>query len=286
MKRRRLIYPMVLLAGIAAAQTADNIRPMATLKAEYEAVEVTTTPDGNRKEKSTKWILQIATGKSYYYNPQTFFVDSLDNDPTGKGILESVWSEALTEFSETGADAMKIIEEKGMMRQSQYKCLKDFTVEKMTVWDTNFGDHFRYPVPMDDLVWEICDSVQNVLGFECQMAEAEYHGRRWTAWFSPEIPVRDGPWQLYGLPGLILAADSQDGDYRFLIKGLQHCDEQFKPPFERSNLFVTKRKAYLKQKDYTRRNRSAQLSAMTQGAVNLNADYTGDDDFLETDYHE
>lgn len=287
MKRMLTYMIAIMLSPVCAVTEVKVSRNLnAILKAEYEAVEVSTGKDGNSKEKSSKWILQMAPGKSYYYNPQTYFVDSLDNDPNGKSVRMSAWSDALAEFTRTGADAMKIIEEKGLMRQSQYKCRKDFAEEKMTVWDTNFGDHFRYTVPMDDLVWEICDTTKNVMGYECQMAESDYHGRRWSAWFSPEIPMQDGPWQLFGLPGLIMEAYSNDGAYRFLIKGLQQCDETFKNPFERENIFITKRKSYLKQKDYTRRNRSAQIKAMTGGAVNVNADYTGNDDFLETDYHE
>ncbi|MDE5712008.1 MAG: GLPGLI family protein [Muribaculaceae bacterium] len=286
--KRILTYMMAILLGHAGsmAQEKGNRNLKVILKAEYEAVETLTGKDGNSKENSSKWILQMAPGKSYYYNPQTYFVDSLDNDPNGKSILMAAWADALAEFRNTGADAMKLLQEKGLTRESQYKCLKDFAEDKMTVWDTNFGDHFRYPVPMGDLVWEICDTTKNIMGYECQMAESDYHGRRWIGWFSPEIPMQDGPWQLFGLPGLIMEAYSKDGAFRFLIKGLQQCEETFKDPFERESIFITKRKSYLKQKDYTRRNRSAQLKAMTGGAVNVNADYTGNDDFLETDYHE
>lgn len=285
---RQIIYLLCLgVSGYVAAEETSNNRQNATLKAEYEAIHVLADKEGNPKEDTSKWILQLAAGSSYYYNPQTFFVDSLMNDPNGKAIHRAVWDEALEEFTRTGADAMQIVEEKGMMRESQYKCLKDYGEEKMTVWDVNFGDAFRYSVPMDDLVWEITDSTKNVMGYECQKAEAEYHGRKWSAWFAPEISVPDGPWQLYGLPGLIMEAASVDGDYKFIIKGLQKCNEPLKDPYEKENIYTSKRKNFLKQKDYTRRNRSARLAAMTNGEVNVkNADYTGTDDFLETDYHE
>ena len=40
--------------------------------------------------------------------------------------------------------------------------------------------------------------------FETQKAETFIFGRKWTAWFSPEIPIQDGPYKFRGLPGLIV----------------------------------------------------------------------------------
>lgn len=58
---------------------------------------------------------------------------------------------------------------------------------------------------------EIADSTKNILGYDCVMATAHYHGRDWTAWFTPDIPLPEGPWKLTGLPGLILeASESTD----------------------------------------------------------------------------
>ena len=59
--------------------------------------------------------------------------------------------------------------------------------------------------------------------YECFMATADYHGRKWTAWFAPEIPVSDGPWKLCGLPGIILQAECDGGQYRFVADGIQQA---------------------------------------------------------------
>lgn len=46
-----------------------------------------------RKEytKTDKFILQIGEGTSYYYDPQTYYVDSLMNDPVGRGIYDETF---------------------------------------------------------------------------------------------------------------------------------------------------------------------------------------------------
>lgn len=283
---KRLFYILLLLNSFSSVKADENSN--ATLKAQYTEWHFY----ANKKDKEpykheNKFVLQIGNSSSYYYDPQTFYIDSLENDPTGKAIREQALNDALHEFMETGVDAFAIMEGKGLMPKSRYKCKKEFADNLITVWQTNGADRYEYNVDMDDLTWELCDSVTSVLDYECNLAAADYHGRKWQAWFATDIPVQDGPWQLCGLPGLIMKAETEDGEYGFIITGLQQCDEPFKPILiDPDKLYKTKRKSYLKMRDYSIRNRSSQIAAMTKGAVKVNADYTGTDDFLETDYHE
>lgn len=290
MNMKRLYFTISILSILALTSSAEE-RPMAFLKAQFtEWHKSRDNKDYAEKEQyinEHKYILQIGNGASYYYDPQTFYVDSLENDPAGKAICEQALSDALHEFMESGKDAFAIMEEKGLMAKSRYKNEKDFQKRTITVWNSNGADRYQYDVDMYDLQWELCDSVETVLDYECNLATADYHGRKWYAWFAPEIPVQDGPWQLCGLPGLIMKADTEDGEYGFVITGLQECNEPFKPILiDEDEIYKTKRKSYLKMRDHGRRNRSAQISAMTGGKVNVNADYKGTDDYLETDYYE
>lgn len=290
MNMKRFFYALPILSLVALPSLAEE-RPMAFLKAQFTEWHKSRDNKGDAEKeqmvKENKYILQIGNGASYYYDPQTFYVDSLDNDPTGRAIRDQAMSDALQEFMKTGADAFGIMQEKGLMPESRYKNQKDFQKRVITIWNSNGADRYQYEVDMNDLQWELCDSTATVLDYDCNLATADYHGRKWYAWFAPEIPVQDGPWQLCGLPGLIMKADSEDGEYGFLITGMQECNEPFKPLLiDEDEIYKTKRKSYLKMRDHGRRNRSAQISAMTGGKVNVNADYKGTDDYLETDYHE
>ena len=51
------------------------------------------------------------------------------------------------------------------------------------------------------LEWKMTGEHGTVASFDCQKAECDFRGRRWEAWFTPEIPVSEGPWKLKGLPG-------------------------------------------------------------------------------------
>ena len=284
---KRIITYLLLISTLLPA-FADE-RPTAIMKVEYETTHLSHNIRTGKPIVSTdKYLLQIAPGSSYYYDPQTYLIDSLDNDPNGRIALDRIRNESYEECMKTGKDAFEYQKEKGIMRNKRYKCLKDFNNSNITIWDSSMGDKYRYEVAMDDLNWELGDSIKEVMGYECHSATADYHGRHWTAWFAPELAIQDGPWQLCGLPGLIMEAYTDDGSYRFDIKGLQSCNEVFKDPYEDEKYFHTKRTSFLKMKDYSRRNRSAQISAMTKGKVTLNGsvNYTGTDDYIETDYHE
>lgn len=278
---------LCLLSGsaIISAQADPGLR--ARLKAEYEVMSKTlNTRTGDTIVHTERAVLQMAPGMSFYFDPQTQYIDSLENDPEGRIMLRQSDEAAYEKAKATGGDWFKIRENMGITRGKRYKCRKAFSSGKITVWDSNMGDRYRYEVDMDELQWELGDSIKNVMGYECQLATADYHGRRWLAWFTPDLAVNDGPWQLCGLPGLIMEALTADREYGFTIKGLQECDEPLKDPYEDPDkVFKTQRISVLRAKDYSRRNRAAQVSAMTGGAVKLKqTEYKENIDFIETDY--
>ena len=280
MKRIILYFLLVLSLPLIAED-----RPLATLKAEYKAISHELNNEGDTLQNINKFILQIAPEKSYFYNTQTYYVDSMENDPQGRILYE----EALKASISKGKDMFKFLSHQGFMPESRYRCLKDFNNNNMRIWDSNMGSKYRYDIDMADLIWELGDSIKNVVGYECQNAYADYHGRKWEVWFAPDIPIKDGPWQLFGLPGLIMEATTDDGLYSFEIIGIQECNEPFKPTFEDERYFITKRKSFLKQKDYSRKNRAAMVNAMTNGKVNLSNSINSSEnniDFIETDYKE
>lgn len=75
-------------------------------------------------------------------------------------------------------------------------------------------------------IWQIYQDTATISGLKAFRAECKYGGREWTAWFSPEIPVSDGPSKFSGLPGLIVKLESADGDYQFILEGLERSKGQ------------------------------------------------------------
>lgn len=289
----RYFLPIILSISVtfgvvAKGKKSNSDRPRAFLKVEYDEIHYLEGKNDSIVERTNKAILLVANGASQFYDPQTFYVDSLINDPIGCAARDAVMDEAFAEMHRSGKSPFDYMRERGFMGDSDYRNEKDFNTGVITAVNSNGADYYRYPVEMSDLEWELGDSIKNIMGYECQMAEADYHGRHWIAWFSSEIPIQEGPWQLCGLPGLIMSAKTADMEYEFRISGLQETSENFKPYYNEEKCFSTKRKSYWKMKDYARRNRSSQIAAMTGGAVkpSENVNFTGGYDYIETDYHE
>jgi len=74
---------------------------------------------------------------------------------------------------------------------------------------------------LEKIDWKIIPETKKIGTIKCQKAEAKVRGRVYIAWFAPEIPVRCGPWKLYGLPGLILHAKSSDNAVEFKFESLK-----------------------------------------------------------------
>ncbi len=97
---------------------------------------------------------------------------------------------------------------------------KNYPEGKLTHTEKICMDWFRYQEEMPELEWELTDSVINVLGYDCRGAVCNFRGREWTAFYSEDIPLMEGPWKLHGLPGLIMKASDKDGHYIFECIGI------------------------------------------------------------------
>ena len=62
--------------------------------------------------------------------------------------------------------------------------------------------------------WKIMNQIKDVAGYICMKAVAEdtIKKQKITAWFTGDIPVPAGPELYFGLPGVILELDINDGD--------------------------------------------------------------------------
>lgn len=81
-----------------------------------------------------------------------------------------------------------------------------------------FIDDQLYSYPTEDLIqWKLSDKTKKYLHFNLQQATTNFGGRKWTAWFTKEIPLSEGPYKFTGLPGLIVLLEDDRNQYSFSL---------------------------------------------------------------------
>lgn len=126
----------------------------------------------------------------------------------------------------------------GKLQNGEFMTIyKNYPSGKLTHTEKICMDWFRYEEEMPMLDWVLTDSVTTVLGYECRSAKCTFRGREWTAFYTEDIPIMEGPWKLQGLPGLIMKASDENGHYSFECKGIKSKANRpitiYKVPFNR-----------------------------------------------------
>lgn len=98
---------------------------------------------------------------------------------------------------------------------TSFAVLKDFAQGQLDCADDLGGEEYRYYEELPRFDWKITDEEKVIGEYTCQKAVCNFRGRTWIAWFTPELPVSDGPWKFHGLPGLILQAYDEQQHYAF-----------------------------------------------------------------------
>ncbi len=270
-KMKRLITSIILCFAAIAAMAQEKANICVSYVQKYK------NHTGFDLEK--KYVLYTNGAISKFCDPVAEYVDSLCSTPKGK----EEYNMMLTKAIESGSTPLS---------PSSTLCVfQSLTDNNVNVFDQSGSDYYTYTEPMDEMEWTIVDSTKIVLGYECIMATSNYHGREWTAWFSPEIPATFGPWKLHGLPGLILEAVDADKIYLFEATGLEGCSKKISPLYSKSIYSYGDRKEMLKAARYILDNPYAYLAAITgQSVEELKDDEEEEDvldknwDYLETDY--
>ncbi|MDE6330117.1 MAG: GLPGLI family protein [Muribaculaceae bacterium] len=167
---------------------------------------------------------------------------------------------------------------------------KNYPMGKITVHQRYDRESWVYTEDFETPVWTVTDSVANVLDYQCVMAVSDFRGRRWIAWFAPELPISNGPWKLGGLPGLILKAEDSKGHYSYEAIEVADAKGGYVEFFNYDDRLTTKRIASLRhQRKCLNKNIGEQIIA--SGAYGIDPtkvkprkEPRKNYDFEETDY--
>lgn len=199
------LLPLLLLKGLCAtAQPANGAAPTylrAIYRLDYRPDSAEATP------QSVQMILRINNGVSCFEGRPKQVFDSVYVSLRGRPAQEQV---------QKAADASC----KPGRNEFRYSIMKEPARGIVAYHDIIGTEDFQYQEPTPLFHWEIKPAKQVIAGYECQQAFTAFSGRVWEAWFARDVPVSDGPYKFYGLPGLILKVRDTYDHYVFGLLSL------------------------------------------------------------------
>lgn len=103
------------------------------------------------------------------------------------------------------------------------------------------GDSYKFEDSKKP-IWKVLKETKKIKNWNCQKAETEFLGRKWTAWFTSELAFPEGPYKFSNLPGLIAEIYDSKNDYHFILEAFfQNSGEYFMPTIFRKPISVNKK---------------------------------------------
>ena len=158
--------------------------------------------EGQETKQFDETILDIGKSMSHFYSLNSVHRDLITDSIAAKGG--------------SMGDILNALEMSNYPKTNWHSQVwKNYPSPNMLTFTDKAINRFQYTETMKRPKWTMSAKDSVIADYKCQQAETLYQGRKWTVWFTLEIPVREGPWKLYGLPGLILYAEDSDHLFSF-----------------------------------------------------------------------
>lgn len=200
------LFLLLFITSNATAQIIKDKEP-AIIEVHYIKTSVTDTLEN--RSYSEHMTLRVGKTSAMFYPPKRMWADSLLQ--TDFELHEKLYRE----MNPPGQSEYKPLG--GLEREYLFRNIND---GETMVYRVIAGEHYWYTEPTEMPAWQIQSETKELLGYNCQLASCDFRGRQWYAWFSTDIPINEGPWKLFGLPGLVLEAWDSKKHYVYKAVGL------------------------------------------------------------------
>ncbi|RZK79204.1 MAG: GLPGLI family protein [Pedobacter sp.] len=248
MKVYSIIICLSCLTTYAFAQQTDKlVKDNATLRCYY--ILAKKKPEEKTPYRVDTMLLDIGAEVSRFYDPARLTRDSAITNLFNPANQSSI--KEMNVFK--GESAKKVSDMPGTVGSNategeSYQILKD-KKGTITVFDyvSNMSPKLRFEENLGKLNWQLEEGTDTIASYVCQKATLKFRGRNYTAWFTPDVPVSDGPWKFSGLPGLILKVEDADQLYSFTLIGMTQPKDPLPIVIEKTDYLKITREDYNKQ---------------------------------------
>lgn len=193
-----LLFCFVL--SLPAQEIVDHAQYRAVYNFSYK-----TKPDQTGFAKTDLMYLDIGQKVTKFYSRYEQIRDSIVSAGLKSGL-------STAEISKTM---------KGLKKGSNAAYYQYFQLQKTTVVPVYLSFGFIYDEEQQSPKWEIHQDKILIYDYHCTKASANYLGRKWIVYYTSEIPFNQGPWKLWGLPGLIVQAQDSEHIFEFKLDGFE-----------------------------------------------------------------
>jgi GLPGLI family protein len=140
------------------------------------------------------------------YNAYTMFTKDKSYYVVAKDSLENAISMAKAKSHYQNKDgSLNKISNGLVLTQQGEQVVCDYS-NKIMLSNINDGKHIYIKETLPKFKWIITNQKKKIGTLNCILGTTTFRGRKYYAWYTPEIAVYSGPWKLNGLPGMILEA--------------------------------------------------------------------------------
>jgi GLPGLI family protein len=139
------------------------------------------------ESRKSSMVLDVNPNDVKFYNYDFVVTDSTNKT---KGQNSIIWD-----------DTPALTRKKNSNINSNY-----IHVQNMFIVDTD-----------DQIDWKLSEETKNLGGYKLQKATTKFGGRNWTAWFTKDIALSEGPYKFRGLPGMIFEISDDKDNFKFSL---------------------------------------------------------------------
>ena len=140
------------------------------------------------------------------YESYTMFTKNKSYFVVAKDSLETALSKSKTKDYYQNKDGSNKSISNGLVLTKQGEQVVCNYTNKTMLSNTFDGKHTYVKEVLPKFTWKITRQRKKIGKFNCILGQTNFRGRKYFAWYTPDIPVYSGPWKLNGLPGMILEA--------------------------------------------------------------------------------
>jgi GLPGLI family protein len=149
--------------------------------------------------------LLIGTEHSLFAHCSQYKIDSLTNKYKNKNS------------SVAAQEILPIMMQNRPSYFTRYHIIKNYKTKTI--------DFYEYITPTYYVVnnnykhnWQLISNSDTIISnYNCKNATCYFAGRNYTAWYTTEIPISDGPYKFNGLPGLIVKIEDAKKEHIFTL---------------------------------------------------------------------